>query len=360
LLSDVEVGAYLSGGLDSGSIAAIAARRIPGMKTFTIGFELGNVAEHERHFDERAAAESISAAIGTTQIEMVIGQSYVTTALPKLAFHMEEPRVGQSYPNYSAADLASRFVKVVLSGTGGDEILGGYPWRYPSSDLDTRDFSSWHYQVWNRAFSSEEVLDLLDSCNGDFASFDPREVHRASLEGCPSGDPISIQDALFFEAKYFLPGLLAVEDRLSMAHGLEARVPFLDNDLVDFCVLLPRAMRVGTPNGDTGGISRGRGDSGVSKRLLRTTMSKALPPQITSSSKQGFAAPDTNWLQAIWANRASNTSLQEALAMFDGDTLESLISSPQTESKRRARLWTVLMGSMSIRDVVKTGLESKS
>ena len=130
LVSDVELGSYLSGGMDSGSISAIASSHFPYLKTFTCGFDLSSASGIELAFDERDKAEAMSAAFKTEHYEMVLKSGDMERCLDQLAWHLEEPRVGQSYPNFYAAKLASSFVKVVLSGTGGDELFGGYPWRY--------------------------------------------------------------------------------------------------------------------------------------------------------------------------------------------------------------------------------------
>lgn len=130
LISDVDLGAYLSGGIDSGSITVIAARQIPYMRSFTCGFDLSSASGVELGFDERASAEAMSYLFKTEHYEMVLKAGDMERCLPRLAWHLEEPRVGQCYPNFYAAQLASKFVKVVLSGAGGDELFGGYPWRY--------------------------------------------------------------------------------------------------------------------------------------------------------------------------------------------------------------------------------------
>jgi asparagine synthase (glutamine-hydrolysing) len=130
LVSDVELGAYLSGGMDSGSITAIAATQLPYIKTFTCGFDLHSASGLELGFDEREKAEYMSYLFKTEHYEMVLKAGDMERVLPDLAWHIEEPRVGQSYPNFYVAQLTSKFVKVVLAGTGGDELFGGYPWRY--------------------------------------------------------------------------------------------------------------------------------------------------------------------------------------------------------------------------------------
>ena len=119
LVSDVELGAYLSGGMDSGSITAIASQSFEYLKSFTCGFDLSSASGLEACFDERATAEALSYAFKTEHYEVVLKAGDMERCLPSLAWHLEEPRVGQSYPNFYAAKLASKFVKVVLSGAGG-------------------------------------------------------------------------------------------------------------------------------------------------------------------------------------------------------------------------------------------------
>ena len=135
LVGDVETAAYLSGGIDSGSISAIASASISHMKNFTVGFDLSSASGLEMAFDERESAESMSREFGTEHYQMVLKAGDMERCLPKLCWHMEEPRVGQSYPNYYAAQLASRFVKVVLSGPAGRTF-----WRLPMAVPTRRQF----------------------------------------------------------------------------------------------------------------------------------------------------------------------------------------------------------------------------
>jgi hypothetical protein len=130
LLSDVEIGSYLSGGMDSGTLTALAATELPYIKTFTCGFDLSSATGVELGYDERVRAEAMSALFKTEHYEMVLKSGDMERCLDTVVQAIEEPRVGQSYPNYYVARLASKFVKVVLSGAGGDELFGGYPWRY--------------------------------------------------------------------------------------------------------------------------------------------------------------------------------------------------------------------------------------
>ncbi len=130
LVSDVPVGAYLSGGMDSGSITAIARRNLGRLSTFTCGFDLSSASGLELGYDERANAEALSNLLKTEHYEVVLHAGDMEHVMPDLVWRLEDLRIGQCYPNYYVARLASKFVKVVLSGAGGDELVAGYPWRY--------------------------------------------------------------------------------------------------------------------------------------------------------------------------------------------------------------------------------------
>ncbi len=113
------MGSYLSGGMDSGSITCIAAQSFRNLKTFTGGFDLSSASGLELGFDERAKAEFLSSRYKTEHYEVILKAGDMERVMPQLIWHMEDLRVGQSYPNFYVARLASKFVKVVLSGAGG-------------------------------------------------------------------------------------------------------------------------------------------------------------------------------------------------------------------------------------------------
>ncbi|MFZ4662842.1 MAG: asparagine synthase (glutamine-hydrolyzing), partial [Caldilineaceae bacterium] len=163
LISDVAVGSYLSGGMDSGSITAVAATQLPYLKTFTCGFDLHSASGIEMGFDEREKAEYMSYLFKTEHYEMVLKAGDMERVLPKLTWHLEEPRVGQSYPNYYAAQLASKFVKVCLSGGGGDELFGGYPWRYYRAVVndDFEQYVDKYYLYWQRLLPNKVVQQVF-------------------------------------------------------------------------------------------------------------------------------------------------------------------------------------------------------
>lgn len=310
LVSDVPVGSYLSGGLDSGSIAAIAAQQLPRLCTFTGGFDLSSASGLELGFDERAAAEAVANLLKSEHYEVVLHAGDMEWVLPELIWHLEDLRVGQSYPNYYVARLASKFVKVVVSGAGGDELFGGYPWRYfhGAGDGAGTDYFGRYYDFWQRLVPDEDKNDLMSSevrrAIGDTSTFD---VFRSVFDTYPGRieDPEScVRASLYFELKTFLHGLLVVEDKLSMAHSLETRVPFLDNDLVDFAVRLPTDLKIHNfdrqirlDENDPEKRQRFEMATSDGKALLRRAMSPYLSADVQARRKQGFSAPDASWFR---------------------------------------------------------------
>jgi asparagine synthase (glutamine-hydrolysing) len=281
LVADVPVGSYLSGGMDSASIAAVASRNVPRLMTFTGGFDLSSVTGIELVFDERSDAELVASHFRTQHYEMVMHAGDMAWALPELIWHLEDLRVGMSYPNYYIAGLASKFVKVALGGAGGDELFAGYPWRYELvSELDGNDeFDRAYYDYWSRLVPDADKSSFFSTDvwgqAGDRSTFD---VYREGI--APAAGLSPLEKALYFEAKTFLHGLLVVEDKVSMAHSLEVRVPFLDNALVSLAERIPARLKHGGGDG---------------KELLRKAMAPLLPEGIVTKRKQGFSPPDRSW-----------------------------------------------------------------
>jgi asparagine synthase (glutamine-hydrolysing) len=310
LVSDVEVGSYLSGGMDSGSITAVAAQSFPNLKTFTCGFDLSSASGIELAFDERRQAEAMSAVFRTEHYEMVLKAGDMERCLPKVAYHLEEPRVGQSYPNYYAAQLASKFVKVVLSGSGGDEMFGGYPWRYYRAAVcdNFEHYVDQYYVFWQRLVDNQHLRHLFSPIASETEDVWTRDIfrdvflnHKNELERSED----YINHSLYFEARTFLHGLLVVEDKLSMAHGLESRVPFLDNDLVDFAMACPVGLKLNNLSevvrineNEPGDKSRKHfAKTKDGKQILRNVMREHIPDNIADAVKQGFSAPDASWFK---------------------------------------------------------------
>jgi asparagine synthase (glutamine-hydrolysing) len=308
LVADVPVGAYLSGGMDSASITAVATRHIRRMRTFTGGFDLSSASGLELGFDERAASERLANQFKTEHYEMVLHAGDMEHVLPELVWSLEDLRVGQSYPNYYVARLASRFVKVVLSGAGGDELFAGYPWRYYRGlqhAATPAAYLAGYYQYWQRLVPDEDRPQFFNArAYRCVREHDPRQAFERVFDGQPVGGS-SIEEivnaSLYLESRTFLHGLLVVEDKLSMAHSLETRVPFLDNDLVDFALQVPPRMKLRdlarapqVDEDDVGKFTIARG-SADGKLILRRAMQHLLPAEIHGGRKQGFSAPDASW-----------------------------------------------------------------
>ena len=162
LVADVELGTYLSGGMDSGTVTALAARELPYMRTFTCGFDLRSASGIELGMDEREKAEHMSYLYRTEHYQMVLKAGDMERVLPKLAWHLEEPRVGQSYPNFYVAQLASKYCKVVLSGDGGDELFAGYPWRYYRAVVNDNfdHYIEKYFNYWQRLIPPSKFRSL--------------------------------------------------------------------------------------------------------------------------------------------------------------------------------------------------------
>ena len=310
LVSDVEIGSYLSGGMDSGSITAIASQHVPNLKTFTCGFDMRGASGIELGFDEREKSEYMSSVFGTEHYEIVLKSGDMERCLPELAWHLEEPRVGQSYPNYYVSRLASKFVKVVLSGAGGDELFGGYPWRYyrATNCQNFEDYIDSYYVFWQRLVNNSDLKQLFAPIWGDVSHVWTRDIFRDVFANhqnelaCPED---YINHSLYFEAKTFLHGLFVIEDKISMAHSLETRLPFMDNDLVDFAMSCPVNFKLNNLAEVTKQDENMPGRKSETyfaktkdgKQILRDAMAPHLPADIATAVKQGFSAPDASWFK---------------------------------------------------------------
>jgi len=359
LLSDVEIGSYLSGGMDSGSITAIAAKQLPYIKTFTCGFDLNSASGLELGFDEREKAEYMSYLFKTEHYEMVLKAGDMERVMPHLAWHLEEPRVGQSYPNFYTAQLASKFVKVVLSGGGGDELFGGYPWRYYRAVVndDFENYIDKYYAFWQRLIPNQAISKVFKPIWNDVSYVWTRDIFRDVFKNRKeqlNSPEDYVNHSLYFEARTFLHGLLVVEDKLSMAHSLETRVPFLDNDLVDFAMQIPVSLKLrnlsevvslneNEPGSKTKKYFEKTNDG---KLLLRKMMERYIPAQITDAEKQGFSAPDASWFKGESIEYVKRTLFEPNAMIYDYldyTSVKDLMEEHLTgRVNRRLFIWSLL------------------
>jgi asparagine synthase (glutamine-hydrolysing) len=306
LVSDVPVGVLLSGGVDSSLLAALAAQETSGpLRTFSIGFE-------EESFDELAEARLVAVRYATRHEELVLRPD-AALLLPALADAFDEPFADSSaLPTYLISELASRHVKVALSGEGGDELFGGY-YTYAADLLAARlgglarlarplverlptstAKASFDYRAkrfvraahlppleahhgWKEIFAPEARAELTGRSHG----FDPVELLRARyVETAGAAELARLQDVDL--GVYLVDDLLVKTDRASMAWSLEARVPYLDEAVANLALALPTRHKV-------------RGFS--KKRLLRRAAAPLVPREIVDGRKRGFSIPAAAWLR---------------------------------------------------------------
>ena len=359
LVSDVPVGGYLSGGIDSGSITAVAAEHLPHLATFTGGFDMTSTGGLDVGPDERVKAEAMSYRFKTEHYEAVLKAGDMERCLPSLVWHLEDLRVGQSYPNFYVARLASKFVRVVLSGAGGDELFAGYPWRYyravVNDDLD--HYVEKYYRFWHRLVPNRHMPDLFaPAVWSDVRDLRTIDVFRAAL---PNGEPPTspeeyVNHSLHLEAKTFLHGLLVVDDKLSMAHSLESRVPFLDDDLVAFAQRLPvrhklRDLRhVVELNENEPGEKTERyfAKTRDGKLALRRVLGRYVPPDISEGIKRGFSGPDASWFRGESMDYVRRIVFNDDAAMYEylrPELVRTLVDDHlEGRANRRLLLWSLL------------------
>jgi len=325
LVADVSVGAFLSGGIDSSLVCAVAQKHVPKpLRTFTIGFNGGG--------DERRYARLVAAHIGADHHEMLATPD-ILSELPRLVKHLEQPLFDNSVlPTHLVSQAARQHVKVVLSGDGGDEPFAGYEWTRRALSLP-RAPGSWQPAGWHWAYRSG-AAGLAQRLAYDLThSADDRYQRRVCVSAALrswlyhpefiSQSPNSIQDSTqhlldqapvpdmrdrFIHAdlcRYLPEDVLFKVDRMSMANSLEVRVPLLDHHLMEWVLRLPFDMR----------FRAGRG-----KYLLRKLAVRYLPPEILKPRKQGFTIPIGDWLRGEL-----------------GNWVEGLFRSPSFENRRIIR-----------------------
>jgi asparagine synthase (glutamine-hydrolysing) len=319
LRADVPVGAYLSGGLDSSIVASLAVdREGPGFLSFT-----GRFGE-DPAYDESGYARELAEWKGFQVLDTDIGADDFINSIEKVIYHLDYPVAGPgSFPQYVVSALAARHRKVVLGGQGGDEIFGGYT-RYLAAYFEqcikgaiegTMNSGRFvvtyesiipnlvalkNYKPMLQEFWREGLFDELDRryfrlinrapSLGDevnwsaLGQYDPFETFRGIFHGANVAHESYFDSMTHFDFKTLLPALLQVEDRVSMAHGLESRVPFLDHRIVELAATIPADIKF---------------ENGNMKYVLRTAMRTKLPERIFNrQDKMGFPVPLHEWMSS--------------------------------------------------------------
>ncbi len=325
LMADVPLGMFLSGGLDSSAIAALMAREAGRpIDTFSVAFA-------ERGFSELEYARQVAGAVGAHHHEVVIDDADFFGALPRLVWHEDEPIAHpSSVPLHFVSALAQRHVKVVLTGEGSDELLGGYG-KYPRALLN------WHAggiyeRIVPAAIRGAVASHLVPRVPGRLGRYARRSFLRMPRQPAAmffdnfAGMPVHVQDTLlhpsvpattdpyapsleyfdrginnsllgrllYVDAKTYLVELLMKQDQMSMSASIESRVPFLDHVLVEFAAMLPDRLKLN-------GLS--------TKHVLRKAVGGLLPAAILTRKKMGFPVPFAGWVAGRWHSAARDVLL---------------------------------------------------
>jgi len=355
LVADVDVGAFLSGGLDSSSIVALASRHKASLKTFSFGFE--------ESVSELPFAREVARMYGTDHMELRTGTVDLAELMTEMQDVYDEPMADSSnIPTYLISKLARRYVKVVLTGDGGDELFGGYSyWYRPIYFMNNRPpVRHWYSDIFRAAASivrrtgippapssRYRLLGALYRNSGcSIASthceqkryLTDRELERIMpasgripLEAVgmnwKSG---TVDDAMRMDIEDYMPGdILMKIDRASMSNGLELRAPFLDVEFASFCISLPDSLKI---------------DGEREKVILREAMRTAWPPSIRNREKLGFGAPVARWLK-----EGAVRSLKRRYLSDPGQKIFSLISHRHTRdmvARDNYNTWALLVLSM--------------
>lgn len=368
MLSDVPLGVFLSGGVDSSTIAALMAEiNTSPVKSFSIAFE-------DSSFNESHFAKTVAAHLGTDHHELVLTSDTALKMIPRVGEYLDEPLADSSIvPTMLLSGFAREQVTVALGGDGGDEVLAGYstlqahrlmsvyqtvvpsPFRrlagamvntLPPSfnnislDFKLKRFAGGHnlplevrHQTWLGSFEPQEKVNVLKRhlLRHPDATYDIVKFH---LERTSATHPLN--RVLYLDMKMYLDGdILPKVDRASMSHSLEVRVPFLNYDVLCFLEKIPidyKLQRLTT------------------KALLRKAMEKDLPPEILVRGKKGFNMPVARWLTADlrdWAHDLLGHDRLKRQGIFNPDGVQKLLRE-HMQQKRDARkqLWTLLIFQM--------------
>ena len=366
IAADVPVMSYLSGGIDSTSITVVSHQYDPQVTAYSCIFDLDNVGED--HFvDEREFSRLVADSYQLNRIEHLLAQDSLTDCIADYVYALEDLRMGMGYPVYLIAQRVAQDAKVVLSGTGGDEFHAGYVGRYQALGLQSNGPSLVATQNrWTR------LLQKLGLSGGQPANdipiqpppqINPEAIYRSMLNFVLKPDQIGQaftpeflretngydanevmghffdqfptadwrERVMYIDAKTYLAGLLTLEDKLSMAHSLETRVPLLDNELIDFILDVPFDALW---QGETG------------KVLFRESVRPWVPPEIYKKPKMGFGPPDASWYRGRlrpWIEAILSETNVRQRAVFQPEFVRSTLEDHFSGHKNNTYLiWSLL------------------
>jgi len=352
LAADVPVMTYLSGGIDSSAITARAHQLDSGVRSYSCIFNLDNVGV-DKFVDEREFSRAIAQDLGLDHVELELPQNDLIEALQPTIFALEEPRMGMAYVNYRIAERVSKDSKVVLSGCGGDEMLGGYIARYNvvKDQMDPAIQASFPRRMINALRGREKPTDdirgplhalygflvtenMLDeaftpSFLASAGSYSMTESLEKLLTQCQSTDPWD--RLMYLDAKTYLHGLLVIEDKLSMTHSLETRVPLLDNEIIDLALTYKWSTLI---------------DGDIGKVAFREAIRDWVPALVADKPKMGFGPPDASWyrgpLQPFIRAKLAPKRIAER-GVFKPEFVSRIIEEHMASTSNRvAFLWSLL------------------
>ncbi|MCP5200977.1 MAG: asparagine synthase (glutamine-hydrolyzing) [Gammaproteobacteria bacterium] len=312
--ADVPVATYLSGGIDSGAITAAAHRLDHSVRSYSCVFDLEGVGA-DASVDEREFSRAMAEEMQLQHTEYMLRPDAIVDALDETMHALEYPRMGISYENFLIARRVAADGRVVLSGMGGDEIHGGYIGRYTLLEpydetiVAGRGLAGLVRRLVKRggadpgrarAEGAARIAAMLNvplrggqisaALTDEFVAAAPAvDYERRILDAVDAAPGELLREKLFYlDARHYLHGLLVLEDKLSMAHSLETRVPLLDNDLVDFVGALPWELL---------------SSDGTGKLVFRESVRPWVPDVIYRKPKMGFGPPEASWYRthlATW------------------------------------------------------------
>jgi asparagine synthase (glutamine-hydrolysing) len=352
LLSEVPLGAFLSGGIDSSGVVATMARMSDQpVRTFSIGFQ-------EREFDESRYAAEVARALGTKHTQLVVRPD-AELLFDQVARALDEPFADPSaLPTFLVSHLARRDVTVALSGDGGDELFGGYT-RYfelngakPLPAIARSMLRSVALRLPHVTYGRNRLLSLGATMRGRYAgtvALPVREAEGGLLRDDVASRAVPFENTLdrWFDAgstrdfmtqlmmvdvQSYLPGdILTKVDRMSMAHSLEARVPLLDNEVAEFALSLPPSLKF---------------RDGVGKWVLRRALADRVPDTVFTRPKQGFDVPLRDWFRGPLAHRlAALADRSSSIYEFvEPRAVERVVQEHRVGRRDHARtIWRLLM-----------------
>ena len=368
LMSDVPLGVFLSGGLDSSAIAATMAKQMSDpLMTFSVGFD-------SQYYSEFSFAREVAQAIGAEHHEVVLSAENLIASIPKLVWHEDKPiRNPSSVALYHVAELARERVKVVLTGEGSDELYAGYS-RYWATLFNLR-WGSLYEKIAPRWFREKIVQSMLwkwplplnvkkkishtflnhsmrpeEIVFDNFHAIFPQRMHEGlfssdfyaevkdvdlyrdvlGLYQSRGGDN-DLDRLLYVDQKTYLVELLMKQDRMSMAASIESRVPFLDHEMVEFAARVPNRMKL-----------KGKSE----KYLVKQAMAKMVPRSILTREKMGFPVPLRQWLHESYGGLFASVLASEKTKqrnIFNVDFLNRLLSENQHGQRDHTdALWTLM------------------